>query len=98
MSTNSEYISKMEVQLSKWDAEVDEMRSKGKQLAVELRADYFGRIKALRSHRDEAQRKFQQIRCASEDAASKLHEGMEGAWEAMKSGLVKANADLHKPQ
>ena len=39
----------MEVQLRKWDADVDELRTRGKQMAVELRAGYFGRIKELRT-------------------------------------------------
>lgn len=97
MSTNSEYITLMESQLRKWDADVDEMRAKGRQMAVELRADYFGRLKALRAHRDEAQRRFQEIRCASDEAAGKLHDGMEGAWAAMQAGLAKASADQPKP-
>jgi uncharacterized coiled-coil DUF342 family protein len=97
MSTHAEYIAKMEAQLKKWDTEVDELRAKGKQLATELRAGYFGRIKDLRSHRDEGQRKFQEIRTATDEAAAKLHAGMEGAWESMRSALAKASSDGPAP-
>jgi len=96
MSTNTEYINKMTEQLKKWDADVDELRTRGKTMAVDLRAGYFGRIKDLRNYREEAQRKFQEIRCASEEAASKLHAGMEGAWESMRGGLEKVSKDLNK--
>jgi len=96
MSTNSEYITQMAAQLQKWDSDIDELRSRGKQMATQLRAGYFGRIKELRAHRDEAQKRFQEIRCASDDAADKLHAGMEGAWQAMKNGLDEATADLRQ--
>ena len=96
MSTNSEYITQMAAQLQQWDTDIDALRSRGKQMAVELRAGYFGRIKDLRAHRDEAQKRFQEIRCASDEAAGKLHAGMEGAWQAMKNGLDKATADLRQ--
>lgn len=96
MSTNTDYITRMEVQLRKWDADVDELRTRGKQMAVELRAGYFGRIKELRAQREEAQRRFHEMRSATEEAAGKLHAGMEGAWESMKSGLEKVSTDLSK--
>jgi hypothetical protein len=97
MSTHDDFIATMEAHLKKWDAEVDDMRAKGKQLAVELRAEYFGRLKQLRTLREDAQTKFQQIRCASDEAAGKLHDGMESAWVAMRNALSKASSDQPKP-
>ncbi len=96
MSTNSEFIEKMGTQLNKWDADVDELRAKGKALAVEARGAYFARIKGLRASRDAGQKTFQEIRCASDVAGNQLQKGMEGAWETMRLALEKVSADLRK--
>ncbi len=96
MYTNSEYIAKMDAQLKKWDADVDELRAQGKQINADARAAYFGRIKELRASRDAAQRTFQTVRCASEVAGAQLQAGMEGAWDTMKIALERVSADLRK--
>jgi hypothetical protein len=94
MSTNTEYITKMQTQLQAWDNDVDALRARGRTIATEARAAYFGRIKELRSSRDAAHKAFQEIRCASEEAGTQLHAGMQGAWETMRSTLDKITADL----
>lgn len=96
MSTHTDYIEMMEANMKKWDAEVDDLRNRGKQLATEMRADYFNQLKELRVHREAAQKKFQEFRGASEEAASKLHAGMEGAWQSMKSGLDRMSNNATK--
>lgn len=98
MSKHDEYITTMETQLRKWDSDIDAMHAKGKTMAIDLRAGYFGRLKELRAHRQDAQRRFGEIRTASEEAATKLYEGMESAWESMRNGLTKASSDLSQPK
>jgi hypothetical protein len=96
MNTNSEYIAKMDAQLKKWDADVEELRAQGKQINADARAAYFGRIKELRASRDAAQKTFQAVRCASEVAGAQLQAGMEGSWDTMKKALERVSADLRK--
>lgn len=96
MSSNAEYIARMEAQISKWDAELDQLKDKGKKMAADLRADYFGRLKELHAGRGEAQKKMQEIRAASDEAAARLHAGMEGAWHSMSTALEKVSAELRK--
>jgi hypothetical protein len=96
MSTNSDFVTRMEQQLSKWDADVDALRVRGRTIATDARAAYFGRIKDLRASRDAGHKSFQEIRCASEEAGTHLQAGMEGAWKSMSAALEKVVGDLAK--
>jgi hypothetical protein len=96
MSTNSEYVTKMEALLKKWDADLDALRVQGKKLSTDTRAAYFGRIKELRAGRDAAQKTLHQIRIAAESAEQQMHAGMEVAWDAMQKALEKVSSDLRK--
>ena len=58
-SKKDEYVTMMEAQIKKWDAEVDKLRAKGDQLSAEARAKYDEQLMAMRASRDAAQRKLQ---------------------------------------
>ena len=96
MSTNSEYVAKMETQLKKWDADVDALAAKGEKVSADARAAYYAQIKDLRASRAVAQKTFQDIRAASESARVQMQAGMEATWEAMQKALGKMSLDLGK--
>jgi chromosome segregation ATPase len=87
MNENTDYINAMERQLNQWDAEVDELQTRGRQLAAEARAAYFAHLKELRTHREAVQKTFEQIRRANESTAAKLQGDMEHAWENLRAAL-----------
>ncbi len=96
MAKNSEYVTTMEMQLKKWDAEVDALAARGEKAGAEARTAYQDQIKGLRASRDDAQKKFQEIRVASEAAGAQMQAGMEAAWKTMQKSLEKAASDLRK--
>ena len=96
MSKNAEYVTRMETQLKKWDADVDALAAKGEQASDATKAAYREQVKTLRANRDATNRKFQEIRVASEEAGEKMQAGMQAAWETMQKSLEKASADLRK--
>jgi multidrug resistance efflux pump len=96
MSTKSEFVTTMEAQLKKWDADVDALAAKGEKVSADARAAYYARIKDLRASREVAQKTFQEIRAASESARAQLQATMEATWEAMQKALGKMSLDLVK--
>ena len=96
MAKNSEYVTRMESQLKKWDADVDALAAKGEKANAEARAAYFAQIKDLRANRDAAQKTFQEILVANESAGAQLQAGMKQAWETMQKNLAKVSSDLRK--
>ena len=67
-SAKDEYFTMMELQIRKWDAEVDKLRAKGDQLSAEARAKCDEQIKTMRASRDAANKKLQEMRAGSESA------------------------------
>ena len=96
MSMHSEYVATMETQLKKWDADVDALAAEGRKAGAAAGAAYDERIKDLRASRDAAQKKFLEIRQASESAGAQMQAAMQGAWEAMQKAFAKASSDIGK--
>jgi hypothetical protein len=96
MSMHSEYIAKMETQLTKWDADVDALAAEGKKAGAAAGAAYDKRITDLRASRDAAQKAFLEISQASESAGAQMQAAMQGAWESMQKAFEKVSSDIRK--
>ena len=96
MDKHSEYVTRMETQLKKWDADVDALVARGDKASAASRAEYHKQIEHLRSRRDAMHKSFQELRVASESAGAKMRAGVEVAWETMQKSLAKVSADLRK--
>ena len=95
-SKKDEYVTMMESQIKKWDAEVDKLRAKGAQLTAETHAKYDEQLMAMRASRDAAQKKLQELRTASESAWQQMQAGADAAWASMKKALDKASSQFKK--
>jgi hypothetical protein len=82
MGTNDEYVRSMEMQLKKWDADVEALAAEGEKAGAEARATYYARI--------------QELRLASQEAGAQMQAGVKVAWETMQKALEKVSADLRK--
>ena len=90
MSKKDEYCATMESEIKKWDAEVDNLNAKGKQLSADVRVGYDTQLKAIRADRDLACSKLQELRVANEWAWQQMQSGIDAAWTSMRNALDKA--------
>jgi hypothetical protein len=90
MGKKDEYCATMESEIKKWDAEVDNLNAKGKQMSAEARVRYDTQVKAMRADRDLAYSKLQEMRTANESAWQHMQSGVDAAWTSMKNALEKA--------
>jgi hypothetical protein len=90
MGKKDEYCATMETEIKKWDAEVDGLNAKGKQMSADIRASYDTQLKAMRADRDLACSKLQELRTANESAWQHMQSGVDAAWTSMKNALDKA--------
>ena len=94
MGKNADFVTRMDMQLTRWDKEVDALaRLAGNGGAVVGEAYHEG-VKELREVRDAAHAAFQQIRFASEAEGLELKAGMQAAWVKMQSTLEKVSATV----
>ena len=96
MNEQSEFVTLMETQLKKWDAEVDALAAKGKEANAASHAAYEKQIEHLRSGREAMKKSFTQMQVATEAAGEKMRAGVEVAWDTMQKSLAKVTADLRK--
>jgi hypothetical protein len=94
MGKKDEYFAAMESEIKNWDAEVDKLNAKGKQMSADARVAYDTQVKAMRADRDLAYSKLQEIRTANESAWQQMQAGMDAAWTSMKNALDKASAQF----
>ena len=67
MGTNADYVTGMQTQIKKWDAEVDALAADGKKASGEMRTAYARRLKELRPEPQRgAERSLDEVRTASE--------------------------------
>ena len=90
MGKKDEYCATMESEIKKWNAEVDKLDAKGKQMTADARVGYDAQVKAMRADRDLAYSKLQDMRTANESAWQHMQSGVDAAWASMKNALDKA--------
>ena len=90
------YMTQMEDQLRKWDADVDALVAKGERAGAATRARYHQSVKDLRENRAAAQQTFREMQAAGLTAGAKVQAQMEAAYETMQKNFAKAVADLRK--
>ena len=96
MSKNSEFVTRMEKQMTRWDKEVEALAKLGAMAKANAQARYLEGVKDLQASRDAAHKTFQEMRFASEETGTQLRAGMQDAWVTMQETLEKVATDLKK--
>jgi predicted nucleic acid-binding Zn-ribbon protein len=96
MSTKEDFVRKMHAKLDQWNAEIDALSARANQAAdqaeEDARAEYQKQLEALRSKRDHARSKLNELESASEGAWHDLKAGVELAWESVSEAVRSATA------
>ncbi|NEP60566.1 MAG: hypothetical protein F6K31_26795 [Symploca sp. SIO2G7] len=88
------YEEKVKAQLKKMNAQIDELKAKGKKAQANASIEYHNQLEQLYTKRDAAQRKLEEIQKAGEEAWSELQAGFEQAWNDLSTAFEKAAAKL----
>lgn len=91
MAKNAEYLARMEMQLRKWDADVDALVAARKKAGALARGAQYARMKALRASRSVGEHTFQQMR-AADPVDPQMYVHMQAAWESMQAAYERACA------
>jgi hypothetical protein len=83
MKTKHAHVGKMEKQLKRWGAQLDELAAKATAAGTAIKADYLKHIDDLRLKHTAAQAKLDELKSAS---------GAE--WESFKAGLESAGNEV----
>lgn len=92
MSTKDDFVRKMHAKLGQWNAEIDALSARADAAEASARAEYHKQLEALRSKRDHARSKLNELESASEGAWHDLKAGVELAWESVSEAVRSAAA------
>ena len=92
MKNKEAYIQKLHAKIDEWNADIDRLKAKANQVEADSRIEYQKQIQALKSKRDDVEKKVHEISRSGEDAWEDLKAGADLAWEAMSEALKSATS------
>lgn len=92
MITRDEFVRKMHDKLDQWNAEIDALKAKADKAETEARVEYHKQLDTLRSKRDDARSKLNELESAGENAWEDLKAGVEMAWESVSEAVRSATS------
>lgn len=90
-ATRDAYQAKVQAELTKMNARIDEYRAKAEQAKADVEANYYSQIEELLSKRDAAQSKLEELQQSSEAAWQDLQKGFESAWNEFSHAMERAS-------
>ncbi len=90
MSTKQAYEKKLQAKLDEWSAEIDKLKAKANSAEADTQLEYNRLIDELRTKQNEAQKKLDELKEASDDAWEDLKAGIENAWDSLGSSIKSA--------
>ncbi len=92
MSDRELYQKKMQAKLDEWKAMVDVLKARASGLSADAQLETKGQIKALENKIQEGKTKLSELAVAGEDSWVSVRQGVESAWDALKSAVGDAAA------
>ena len=92
MNEKELYQQKKQAQLGEWKAEVDKLKAKAAGASADVQMDLNKQIEALEGKIEQGKAKLAEIAEASDDTWESIKDGVESAWDSMKSAFKEAAA------
>ncbi|MDW7711061.1 MAG: hypothetical protein SCH98_11350 [Deferrisomatales bacterium] len=83
--TRDAYVERLKAKLDEWNAAIDRLGGRVREIQAERRGEYERLLGELRTKRAEAQ-----------DKLSRIGSSAEGAWQELRTGADKAWKELHE--
>lgn len=92
MNDRELYQRKMQARLDESKAEIDKLKAKASGASADVQLDINRQIRVLERNIQEGRAKLSEIASAGEDALESIKEGVESAWDSLKSAATDAVA------
>lgn len=90
------FIERMRNQLEDWDYQLDRFEHRVKDMRDELQGKAKVRIEEFRDKRRELEGRVVELEKSSERALEGLRDGIELAWDGLKTGFYAARSEFEK--
>jgi molecular chaperone GrpE (heat shock protein) len=90
VSDRHQYQEKVQAELQKVDAKIDEVVAKAKHAEADAKVTYHNKLEELRSARDAAAQKLEALENSTDEAWDNLRQGFENAWDQLTQSFDRA--------
>ena len=87
MTTRELYMMKLQGKLDEWNAEIDRLEARAKDVGADLRQDYADQLATLRAERDKLAEKMENLQNAGDSAFEEVKAGFDRAWRELDESL-----------
>jgi chromosome segregation ATPase len=87
IENRQDYQRKVEAQLEKLNAQINEYKAKADQAQADAKVRYYDQLEELQTKRDAAQAKLSELQQASESAWDEIRRGFENAWTELTTSF-----------
>lgn len=91
VDTNETNVGKMESQLKRWGAQLDDLADKANNSGAEAKADYRELLDDFKAKFDAAQSQFDELKSASSQQKNMLGDSLKKAWGEVEEAVTKLN-------
>lgn len=94
MSDRHQYIEKIKAKLDEWNAEIDLLEAKARQMEAEKKIKYGQQINDLKARRQEMLKKIDEVKQSSSGAWEEVKTSLDQAWQSLKDGMERAKSQF----
>ncbi|MZR61767.1 hypothetical protein [Alcanivorax sp. DP30] len=94
MSEKKDFIESVRQKLEDWDYQRDRLAARINDLSHEWKDDAEKRLEEFKVQRKELEGKLEVLESRSEDAWQDIKDGVELAWDGLKTGLLAARSEF----
>jgi chromosome segregation ATPase len=96
--SESSFIEKLRNQLEDWDYQLDRFEHRVQDMSHDLQSKAKTRVEEFRGKRHELEGRIGELEKASERALEDLRDGIELAWDGLKTGFYAARSEFEKDE
>lgn len=96
--SHESFIEKLRAQLEEWDYQLDRFEHRAKDMSHDLQEKAGTKVEEFRGKRHELEHKLGELEKASERALEDLRDGVELAWNGLKTGFYAARSEFEKDE
>lgn len=88
------YAEKLQAKLEQWNAEVDRMKAKAKEMSADARLEYEKRLGDLEQKQQDSRSRIEAVRAAAGEASEELKRGAQEAVDDLGASLERARNEF----
>lgn len=94
MKKKEEYLAKLDNQLNRWEAAIEELTLKAGKAKEDVKQEYLKQIDTLNEKKEDAKKKLQDLKAAKEELWTDSKKIVEKSWADMRKSIKQVSSRI----